>query len=570
MVHIEDIQSNVNNFVVTELSHDPVIKNIFDMIEKNIADTDHSAITVATLGDSIGESCAERIKQNQESVPENVAPCICDIETYDNMNNPTIPSCMTDEQQSLAKRNNLKLSLKCSGKVRNDEKCQPISPKFGEKDNQESGKSFVMLPKRDAKFTSISSSDSTETTSPVTPFATTSISFQYPDPRRQKAAYDALVSRGTQNMMSESQYENQEDIATNSITTDTNSFETKLGDLKTTGTFQTMNSEKSDTKTFEGKIEFTTSNGSKKSVKQLAEMLDSKKLQFRRLNVLSKLHPTVTTRSDSETTEAKASSDVSDPEISKPSLIGVNILGLNDGKSIAEIIASKKNHSFHKHPLTSPKPFLKKTLTIPKSNTSDEEEQQKWLNPSLSSSTQTVHPSEKTIAVSDQRENTIVVKEKKPILQDMQNSRMLPTIIKVDDSECSTNFQQAATNVPTSLTLTTTGDTGKDSSDQCSPQIQRTAKNHIYENLNQSGNQKYLETSFDGPIAMTVVRGSKNDAVKNFVYIRNNDNVTSERKVKMINPFHVYDKIRIVHFNHKNLIIIILIIYKHFRSYQTF
>ncbi|VDK72580.1 unnamed protein product [Litomosoides sigmodontis] len=498
LVHIEDIESNVNNFVVTELSHDPIIKTIFDAIERNIANTDRSAIAVATTpADSVVELCAEGIKQNQEGSHENVARCSCATETYDSLNNLTVPSCMTDEKQSLAERSNLKLSLKCGRKVWDNEKGQSKSANYGERDNERSRKSFVILPKRHAKLTSISSSDSGETTSPVTPFTPTSVSFRYSDLRRQKAAYDALVSLGT-----ESQHANQEDIAANPVATATNSYETKLDSLKDkmeiqealkhpSESFRAANAEKSVRATFEEKTEFTTSNSNKKSVKQLAEMLDSKKLQFSVPNALPKLHPTATSTSDvSETnTEAKASSDTPDPEMSKPSLIGVNILGLNDGKSIAEIIAAKRNPSFHKRPPTSPKPFLKQPLAT---------------------------------VVNEQRENTIVREEKKLILQGMKSPRMLSTIIKVDESECSTNFQSSS---PASAT---TGDIEKDSSDQCSPGTQRLAANHLYENLNQNSNEKYMETSFDGPIARTVISGSKSGATKNFVYICDNDNVNHQ------------------------------------------
>ncbi|CAG9529575.1 unnamed protein product [Cercopithifilaria johnstoni] len=541
LVHIEDVQSNANNFVVRELSHDPIIRNIFNMIEKNIADADRNSITVATPTDNITKLCLEPIKKNRKSSPENVAVYTHNIETYDNFNNLSIPSCTTDEKQSVQKRNNLKLSLKCSRKGSDDEKRQSIpytlASNFREDDDQKSTKNFLMLSKHPTK--SISSSGSTETTSFVAPLTPT---FQYPNPKKQEAAYDALISRNTEEVISESLLQNQEaSESVNSMTTDTNSFETKLIDFNDQmeirealkqlddaldeqipiETFQTLNSKNSIMKTVEGKAESTKSDDKKKSVKQLVEMLDSKKLQF-------KINQDSNFISNSESnTETKTSLYVSDSEtVSKPSLIGINIFGLNNEKSIAEIIAEKrnyKNHSIPKHPPKSPKPVLKKPLPIPKSNTSDEEEQQKLFYPSSSSSsslsTQAVHPSEKTI-FDNRRENMNVTVDKKPKIQSkhqkISNSEMLPTIIKVDGSESSANFQPTVANLVTSAASTITDDTRKeDSSQQYLSEKQNIAVNHIYENLNQNGNEKYLETSFDGPIAMTTASESKSGTTKN-------------------------------------------------------
>lgn len=557
-MHIEDLQSNANNFVVTELSHDPIIRNIFNMIEKNIVDTDSNAITVnaPTDDDNVTELCMEPTMKNEGSNPKNITAYFQDMETYDNLN---LPSCAIDEKQSVQKRNNLKLNLKSSRKITDDKKCQsiphPLISNFEEKDNHSGTKSFLMLP-RHMKLTPISSSNSTEITSPVTPLTPASISFHYPDLKKQEAAYDALVSRKIISPL----YVNQEVTTVNLNATDTNSFEAKLNDFKDQmeiqqalkqlddaldeqifiETFQTLNSKKFNTEAFEEKTESTKSNDNKKSVKQLVEMLDSKQLQFRKWNMPSKLHPIVINQdsdfiSDKEgNTEAKASLDVSDPETSsKPSLIGVNIFGLDGGKSIAEIIAEKRNHknrSLHKRPPTSPKPVLKIPFPNPKPSISDEEEQN-WLLPS-SSSNEAVHPSEKSI-FDDGKENIIITVDKKPKIQakhqKISNSEMLPTIIKVVDSESSINFRPTMTD--TTSSVTTTDAIEKDSNQQY------LRVDHIYENLNQNGSEKYLETSFNGPIAMTVISDSKNGATKNLAYTC--DNLISGRKVRMINFYHI-------------------------------
>ncbi|KAL4002058.1 hypothetical protein ACH3XW_1900 [Acanthocheilonema viteae] len=570
LVHIEDLQSNANNFVVTELSHDPIIRNIFNMIEKNIAHTDRDAITVITPTDNMTELCLESIKKNQENTTENVTVCIHDVETYDNFNNHTIPFYITNEKQSVQQRNNSKLNLKCNQKVSDDKKDQSIphnlASNYGEKDNQKSTENFLILPKRHTKLTSISSSDSTEATSPLTPSTPISISFQYPDLKKQEAAYDALISGNTEKVVSENLYENQEEaIIVNSMQAGTNNFEMKFTDyddqmeiqqaLKQLDdaldeqifieTSQTLNPEKSNMMIFDEGSECTRSIDSKKSVKQLVEMLDSKQLQFNKCNMLPKLHPTLinqdcnfTPDSKSNTKTKKTSLYISDPETSsKPSLIGVNIFGLNNGKSIAEIIAEKrnhKNHSIHKPSPTSPKPFLKKPLPIPKLNNSNEDEQQELLR--QSSLTQTIHSSEQLI-FDNRKENMIFTTDKKPKiqtkLQKISNSEMLSTIIKVDDSESSINFQSTLTNTANSFSVPSTiidNAIGKDLNQQCLPKIQHIARNHIYENLNQNDNEKYLETSFDGPIAMTVISESKNGTTKNLAYICDNDNVISVRK----------------------------------------
>lgn len=534
MVHIEDLQSNANNFVVTELSHDPVIRNIFNMIEKNIA----NAVTVTTSTNNIKELCSEPMKKSQKSNSENVAVYINGMETYDNLSNSTIPFCVLNKEQLIKERNNSEFDLKCSQKSSDDDKDQSISntltPNLEEK-NQKSKENSLMLPKRQPKLTSISLSDSFETVSPVLLFAQTSVSFQYPDLKRQEAAYDAFVSRNIGKVITGSLYENRENM--NSRTTDVNSFEAKLIDFKdqleirealkqlddalddqiSTESFQTLSSKNSNTTSSEGNTESTKSNNNQKSVKQLVEILDSKHLQFRRRNKLSKLHPNITNQnsnfaSDNESnTEMKTSLYVSDPETSKPSLIGVNIFGLNDGKSVAEIIAEKinhKNHSLHKHPPTSPKPVLKKPIPIPKSNTSDEEEQQKLLLAS-SPSAQAVHPSGKSISDAG-RENMIFTIDKKPKIQTkhrrISKSEMLPTIIKVDDSESSASFKSVITDMASAVASTATDPNGKESSQQC---LSETSVNHVYENLNQNDDEKYLETSFNGPIAMTTISGSK-------------------------------------------------------------
>uniref|UniRef100_A0A0R3RKW6 TACC_C domain-containing protein n=1 Tax=Elaeophora elaphi TaxID=1147741 RepID=A0A0R3RKW6_9BILA len=528
------------------------------MIEKNIADTDNSNNTITVTKptdntDNITKLCLEPIRKNKESNPENVTVYIHDIETYDNLNTFPISSSPADEEQSVQELNNLKLNLKCNRKVPDNEKHQSLPytliSSFEEKDNQQSTiKNYLMLPKRHTKLTPVSSSsDSAETTSPVSPFASTSITFQYPDLKKQEAAYDALISRNIdQAKISESLYENQEVRNANSATTDCiNECETltdftdqieiqqalkqlddALDEQIPIETFQSLNSGKCNMETTEGKTEST----SKKSVKQLVEMLDSKQLQFGRWNELSKLHPTVSNQDSDLTsdcdsnTEMKAPSCAFDhpPETSaKPSLIGVSIFGLNDGKSIAEIIAEKKNpknRSLHKRPPTSPKPVLKKPLPIPKLPTLDEDEQQKWLD-HPSSSTQAIHSSFGKPICDNRRENMIVTIEKKPIIrtrhQKVSNSEMLPTIIKVEDSESFVNYPQAAIDIASSSVASMVIDTTrKDSGQQCPCEGQHVIVNHIYENLNQNGNDQYLETSFDGPIAMTVISESKNGTTK--------------------------------------------------------
>ncbi|EFO14739.1 hypothetical protein LOAG_13777 [Loa loa] len=556
LVHIEDLQSNANNFVATELSHDPIIRNIFNMIEKNIADRNSNAITVttSTANDNITELCLESTMKNQECNPKNVAAYIHNIETYDNLNNFTIPPGTVDGKQLVQKRDNLKLDLKGSQKASDDVKSisYTLASDFEEKDNQNSIKNSLMLPKH-KKLTPISSSDSTETISPVTPFTPTSVQFQYPDLKKQEAAYDAFVSRNTREITS-SLYENQD------MTIGTDGFEAKVIDFKDQmeihqalkqlddaldeqipiGTSLTsLNSKESRMETFDENTESSKSKDSKKSVKQLVEMLDSKQLQFGMWNMPSKLHSTVTNQDSDFMLDNEGNKETKTPETpSKPSLIGVNIFGLNGEKSIAEIIAEKQNHrnfSLHKRPPTSPKPVLKKLFPIPKPSTSDEEEQ-KWLLPS--SSGQAIHPSEKLISDGG-RENMIVTTNKKPKIQAKHqitsNSAMLSTIIKVDDSESSVNSLSTMTD-DTSVISTVSDVTRKDSSQQCLPEIQYQAVNHISENLNQNCNEKFLETSFDGPIAMTIINGNKNGTTKDLVCIC--DNVIIEGKVRMISFFH--------------------------------
>ncbi|EJW81150.1 hypothetical protein WUBG_07940 [Wuchereria bancrofti] len=457
LVHIEDIQSNANNFVATELTHDPIIRNIFNMIEKNIANTSSNAISAITPTDNdnnITELCVESM-ENQENNPKNVTVYINDIETYDNLNNFTLSSC--------------------ASKISNDEKHQsiPHSLKSNSKkiNNQNSIKSFLMLPKH-KKLTSISSSDSIETTSSVSPFAPTSKQFQYTNVKNEETTCDAIISQKTGEMIS-SLYKNQDAININSMITDANSFEKKLIDLKdqmeiqqalkqlddaldeqiaTETCLTSSNSEKCNIEMFEEKTESTKLKDNKKSVKQLVEILDSKQLQFKTRNMPPKLiNQDSDLTSDNEgNTKTKASLYISDPEITpKPSLIGVNIFGLNDGKSIAEIIAEKRNYenySLHKRPPTSPKSVLKKPLPIPKPSTSDEGEQ-KWLLPS--SSNQVIHPSD--ISLTDNRNSKIQAKQQK-----ISNSEMPPTIIKIDNIQSSTNFQSTTTDATTPITTTTT------------------------------------------------------------------------------------------------------------------
>ncbi|VDO15671.1 unnamed protein product, partial [Brugia timori] len=411
------------------------------MIEKNIANTDSNAINAITSTDNdnnITELYVESIVENQENNSKNVTVYINDIETYDNLNTFTVSSCAVNEKQSVLKRDNLKLNLKCSRKMSNDEKHQsiPHSLKSNCKkiNNQNSIKSFLMLPKH-KKLTSVSSSDSIETVSSVSPFKPTPIQSQYANLKNKESTCDAIISQKTEQMTS-SLYENQQDaITVNSMKTDANSSEKKLIDFKDQIEIQqalkqlddvldeqiaietsltSSNPEKCNVEIFEEKNE-TTKLKDKKSVKQLVEILDSKQLQFKMRNMPSKLHSTIINQdsdftSDNEgNTKAKASLCISDPEItSKPSLIGVNIFGLNDGKSIAEIIAEKRNYenySLHKRPPASPKPVLKKSLPTPKPSTSDEREQ-KWLLPSSSNQVVT-HSSD--ISLADNRKENIII-----------------------------------------------------------------------------------------------------------------------------------------------------------------
>ncbi|VDK80349.1 unnamed protein product [Onchocerca ochengi] len=541
LVHIENLQSNANNFVVTELSHDPIIRNIFNMIEKNITEMDSNTISVTapTNNDNITELYLESNMKSQESNPENVTVYIHDIETYDNLNNFAVSSCILDEKQSVQKRNNLKLNLKCRRRASDVDKDQSIpstlTQSFEEKDNQNSSKSFLMLPTQ-RNLVSTSSSDSIETTSPITPITPKSVPFQYSDPQKQGATYDDLISENTRKLISPL-CENQEAIIVDSKITDMNGSEQKFIDIKdqmeiqqalkqlddaldeqiTTESFLTLNPNKSNAEMFERKTESMKSKDSKKSVKQLVEMLNSKQLQFRMWNMPPKLQPVVANQnsdftSDSEdNTEIETSSYISGLELnadsdmshkqSKPSLIGVNIFDFGDGKSIAEIIAEKrsyKNCSLQKLPPTSPKPVLNKPLSIPKVNISDEDEEHNWLLPS---SSQSIPSSEKPLF--NDRKSKIQEKHQKT-----SSFEMLPTVIKVHDTE-SHPVTHVSTAIPSNISAIR-----KDSSQQQSSEVQYVIINNIYENLSESGNEKYLETSFDGPIAMTIISESKNGRTK--------------------------------------------------------
>ncbi|VDO31366.1 unnamed protein product [Onchocerca flexuosa] len=520
------------------------------MIEKNITDMD-SNVTAPTNNENITELYLESSMKSRESNPENVTIYVRDIETYDNLNNFAISSCILDEKQSVQKRNNLTLNLECSRKASDDDKGQSIpytlEQNFEEKDNQNRTKSFLMQPTH-KNLVSTSSSDSNGAISPLTSLTPKSMPFQYSDLQKQGAAYDALISENTRKLISPL-YENQEAIIVGSKTTDTNSSEQSFIDLNdqmeiqqalkqlddaldeqiSTETFLTLNPNKSKAEMFEKKAESMKSNDSKKSVKQLVEMLDSKQLQFRVWNMPPKLQPTVANQnsdftSDSENNteiktslyisglESRVDSDISHKQ-SKPSLIGVNIFDFGDGKSIAEIIAEKRSHenrSFQKLPPTSPKPVLQKPLPVPKVNILDEDEERKWLLPS---SSQSIPSSEKPL-FNDRREKMIVMMDKKSEIQEKHQKtpsfEMLPTVIKIHDRESHPLSDASPAN---------TSAIRKDSNQQQNSKVQYVTVNNIYENLSENGSEKYLETSFDGPIAMTSISESKNDRTKNWAYI---------------------------------------------------
>ncbi|KAM3723997.1 Translation initiation factor [Dirofilaria immitis] len=493
LVHIEDLQSNANNFFATELSHDPVIRNIFNMIEKNITDTDSNAttITAPTNNDNVTELCLESNMRNQECNLENVIIYSRDMETYDNLNISAISSCISNEKQSKQERSNLKLNLESNQKASNDKKCQSIpyalARNFKEKDNRNSTKDFLMLPTH-KNLVSISPSDSIEAVLLAIPVTPTSVPLQYSDSEKQESAYDAFASGNTRKLISPL-YENQEAIIANSMAIDTNSFEENVID-------------------FEDQMEI------QQALKQLDDALDE---QISTETFLS-LNP-----GSGSNTEAKTSLYLSglesktDPLIlhkqSKPSLIGVNVFGLDDGKLVAEIIAKKrsnKNYSLRKPPPTSPKPVLKKPLPIPKTSNSDEDEEHKWLLPSSSKSI----PSFEKPIFNDLRENVIIMMNKRSVTQEKHrktsNSEMLPAIIKVHNTESHTNFQPTMTD--TSTVIPVAINATRKNSNQQNFEVQYLSVNHIYENLNQNDNEKYLETSFDGPVAMTLISESRNSS----------------------------------------------------------
>uniref|UniRef100_A0A915PNM3 CRIB domain-containing protein n=1 Tax=Setaria digitata TaxID=48799 RepID=A0A915PNM3_9BILA len=524
LVHIEDLQSNANNFVVTELSDDPIIRNILSMIERNITEGNCSRTDATDATVPLQSYHYQTSIKNEESKSRSDSNYNDPIATYDNLNDLISPGCMLKEKDGMPRRNNLKLNLKFNRKILSNSEKQQSTPHavmsdFDEKCKQRSVES-LMLPRR-KNLAAVSPS-----------VASGLIPVQCVDLKKQEVAYEALVSQNTKKLMVP---EKQNAMSTTvSVTTNSDASETKLIDFKDQmeiqqalkqlddaldeqipiETFLSVNSKNVSTTTnsscmdtLDRKTESAESEENKKSVKELAEMLDSKPLQFGMKNMSRKFHTInrnseFTSDNESCNVEAKILSSETDcnseihPETSfqhtKPSLIGVNIFGPSAGKSVAEIIAEKRNHTKNcvpnRPPPMSPKPLLKKTFPVPKFDTINEEEHN-WIP----SSSRVVSPSEK-LRFDNRKEKSVITTDEKMQNLKLEKPKIQKRQQKVSDSEVLTTITKAFNTESDSnsvILLTNDATIRKDSNMSFYPKIitersygTSNPMEHIYENLN--------------------------------------------------------------------------------------
>ncbi|VDN01172.1 unnamed protein product [Thelazia callipaeda] len=375
LVHIEDIQSNENNFVVPKLCEDPVIKNIFNVIEKNITDTSNNSIGTSDSS----EFCLKLpVKNFKNNVKDEAVLCDYQVVTRDNKNN-------NYESMNEMKRSNLYLNLKNNlNESKRQSTPQIMAPSFDIKNVEEENN--IILPRR-KNILPLQSTDSTEATPPDTPVFTSEFkSTRNLDLSKQEAAYDAIVAHNKQDPISSpfhktqevtvadqmmtrqndallknkffSSYDNQDDTKgqTEEIQQALKQLDDVLDEQIPIEVFSIPNdnlsviSKRSSVENIERINTYKEPENCKKSVKELAEMLDSKPLPLQRKDPYSVA-----------TTSIEAESKVS-IQAMKPSLIGISIFSPVIGKSITEIIAQKREQ---KEEVGNQKAALKRNFMIP-------------------------------------------------------------------------------------------------------------------------------------------------------------------------------------------------------------